>query len=286
MSDFGQKIRRIRKSLGMTQQEFADALGYAHKSTINKIESGQEDMSFQKLLTLVNKFSLDAQDLFEVPDEVWDQIDKATGQKRLPQHEDCLIYIHGLYGSSLEAELYAPSTNDIDIIGLDYDDGDPWIVKDQIIERFKDIASRYKGVYVLANSIGAFYCYRYLSSFDIKKAFFISPLVNMKQVIEKLMRKHHISLTRLEEEKIIQLDNGQSLSYDFYMSLNIPDSWDVKTYILYGEKDKLVNQESLIHFLANHDATLKVIRNASHYFYTPGQNRCVKKWVYENLYKQ
>ena len=47
MNDFGQKIKKIRKDRGLTQQEFADSLGYAHKSTINKIESGQEAMSYQ-----------------------------------------------------------------------------------------------------------------------------------------------------------------------------------------------------------------------------------------------
>ncbi len=44
MNDFGKRIKK-RKERGLTQQQFADSLGYAHKSTINKIESGIENMS-------------------------------------------------------------------------------------------------------------------------------------------------------------------------------------------------------------------------------------------------
>ena len=65
MNEFGRKIKRIRKDRGLTQQEFADSLGYAHKSTINKIESGQEDMSYQKILVLLKEYMLDAKDLFD-----------------------------------------------------------------------------------------------------------------------------------------------------------------------------------------------------------------------------
>ena len=49
-NEFGLKIKKIRKDRGLTQQEFADSLGYAHKSTINKIESGLEDIIFQEPL--------------------------------------------------------------------------------------------------------------------------------------------------------------------------------------------------------------------------------------------
>ena len=65
-NEFGQKIKNIRKSKGLTQQEFADSLGYAHKSTINKIESGQEDMSYQKILILLKEYMLSPNDLFDV----------------------------------------------------------------------------------------------------------------------------------------------------------------------------------------------------------------------------
>lgn len=65
MNDFGKRIKKIRKDRGLTQQQFAESLGYAHKSTINKIESGVEKMSYQKILVLIKEYALSAGELFD-----------------------------------------------------------------------------------------------------------------------------------------------------------------------------------------------------------------------------
>ena len=46
----GSNIRKRRYELGMSQQELASALGYRTRSTIAKIESGENDVSQKKLL--------------------------------------------------------------------------------------------------------------------------------------------------------------------------------------------------------------------------------------------
>ena len=283
MNDFGQKIKKIRKDRGLTQQEFADSLGYAHKSTINKIESGQEDMSYQKILVLIKEYMVNAKDLFDNPDEELKQIDQLIEESKKPRNDSCIVYIHGLHGNSSEAEFYSFYRNKYDVIGLDYKDGNPWEVKDKIIEGFTEISKKYKTVYVIANSIGAFYTYKYLSSFKIEKAFFISPFVNMKQTIEKMMKQNNISLEKLKEEILIKLDNGQVLFYDFYNSLDEKDEWNTRTYILYGEKDKLVDKESIFSFVTNHNSSLTIMKNGEHWFHTPGQLKFIKKWINEYL---
>ena len=45
----GSNIKKRRFELGMSQQELADALGYRSRSTIAKIESGENDVSHKKL---------------------------------------------------------------------------------------------------------------------------------------------------------------------------------------------------------------------------------------------
>lgn len=280
---FGQRIKKIRKDRGLTQQEFADSLGYAHKSTINKIESGQEDMSYQKILVLLKEYMLDAKDLFDNSEKEIERIDELIEESKKLKHNSCIIYIHGLYGNSGEADFYSFYTNKYDVVGLDYKDGNPWEVKDKIIYEFSEISKRYKNVYVIANSIGAFYTYMYLSEFNIKKAFFISPLVNMKEVIDGLMKQYNISLDALKTRKLINLDNGQTLSYDFYESLKERDNWDIKTYVLYGEKDKLVDQKSIFNFISSHNSSLTIMKNGEHYFHTPGQLKFIKKWINDIL---
>lgn len=48
----GTNIKQRRYELGMTQQELADAMGYRTRSTIAKIESGENDVSQKKLQRL------------------------------------------------------------------------------------------------------------------------------------------------------------------------------------------------------------------------------------------
>lgn len=46
----GNNIRMRRKELGMSQMELASKMGYTNKSTISKIESGDNDISQSNLL--------------------------------------------------------------------------------------------------------------------------------------------------------------------------------------------------------------------------------------------
>lgn len=50
MSTIGSNILRIRKSLGLTQEELAKMMGYKSKSTINKIELGINDIPQSKIV--------------------------------------------------------------------------------------------------------------------------------------------------------------------------------------------------------------------------------------------
>lgn len=64
MDEFGKKIKQIRIKNGLTQKEFADSLGYKSKSTINKIEQGINDISYDKLMDLLNKYNEDLDYIF------------------------------------------------------------------------------------------------------------------------------------------------------------------------------------------------------------------------------
>ena len=57
--DLAKKIKEIRKKKGLSQDAFAKELGYNSRSTINKIEKGINEISYDKLMLLIKKYELD-----------------------------------------------------------------------------------------------------------------------------------------------------------------------------------------------------------------------------------
>jgi len=62
MKTAAELIYEIRKKEGMSQEEFAKKLGYSSKSTINKIEKGVNDISYEKLIKLIEEYRLTYKD--------------------------------------------------------------------------------------------------------------------------------------------------------------------------------------------------------------------------------
>lgn len=54
----GEKIKEIRIQNNLTMDELAKELGYSQRSTINKIEKGINDISYEKLLLLLEKYDI------------------------------------------------------------------------------------------------------------------------------------------------------------------------------------------------------------------------------------
>ena len=54
MSIIGDRIRQRREELGMTQAELAERMGYRSRSSINKIEMGQNDVVQSKVKKFAN----------------------------------------------------------------------------------------------------------------------------------------------------------------------------------------------------------------------------------------
>ena len=278
MNELGKKVKEIRKANKLSQQAFADALGYSHKSVINKIESGQRDMSYEKILLMVKVFNLDIKDVEDMVPK------KKTKPKKIKKEKRLAVYIHGYISGTDHTPFYSSFLNKYDFKNLDYKDGIPWEVGPIIKEEFEKLIQGYDEVIVIAKSLGAFYTFQYLSSYNIKKAFFISPLTDMYQFIFDLMNQYHVTEKQLKEKKLIKLENGFILSYDFYRQMLLgEDDWKVKTYVLYGLQDRLIYLENVADFVANHDATLTIKAGADHAFHEEENQEFIKKWILANL---
>ena len=293
----GPKIKDFRKRNNLTQDALAKSLGYYGKSVISHIEKGDADMTYEKIALLLKKYDLDANELFDLEAKGGSKkaAPKASAAKEAEKPAEeaqpdnlkrVAVYIHGLNGSAKEAKDYGFLKDKYDVVGLDYKDGNPWELKDVIQGEFKKLTEGYDEVMVIANSIGAFYACEYLSNFkNIKRAFFISPIVSMFQQIVDLMVMYGIKDKELKEKSLIELDDGTVLSYEFYQHVaNEEDNWNVPTEILYGAYDQVVYTGSMMEFLENHPlARLTVKSDAEHYLYTPEEKRFIKKWILRSL---
>jgi transcriptional regulator with XRE-family HTH domain len=65
MERFGEKLRVLRKRRGMTQQELADALGFAARSYISSLESNEKEPSARLVLKISQLFAVSADQLLQ-----------------------------------------------------------------------------------------------------------------------------------------------------------------------------------------------------------------------------
>lgn len=61
----GEKIKKFRKSLGITQQELALKVGYSGKTSISEIEKGKNDVPTEKLSKIAIALGVSVSDLLE-----------------------------------------------------------------------------------------------------------------------------------------------------------------------------------------------------------------------------
>ena len=191
-----------------------------------------------------------------------------------------IVYIHGMHGTAKEANDFI-DLPDYDVIGIDYPNGQPWDVGEAVRKEFEQIIKPYDEVVVVANSIGWLYTYECLTSFNIKHAFFISPVASMFEVINGMMKMNNISLEELKEKKLIKTPNGILLSYDYYMYFSTyKDNWKPQTEVLWGTKDKMVSRKSVEDFVSlrpNRSLTIK--EGAEHHFHTEEEKEFIRNWI-------
>ena len=197
--------------------------------------------------------------------------------------KNAVIYIHGKGGNSVEAEHYKKFFSDeYKIIGFDYKSEFPWDAKIGFSKFFDSIVSEYDDIYLIANSLGAYYSMLALSDKKIKKAMFISPVVDMEKIILNMMKMSNVSEEELYNKKEIATSFGETLSWEYLSYVrNNPIGWNVPTDILYAENDFLTSLETMTNFANKTNSSLTIMKNGEHYFHTEEQMNFLDNWFSE-----
>lgn len=148
----------------------------------------------------------------------------------------------------------------------------------QVIEYVK---SNYSEISIWACSMGAYFSLLAYKDEDIKQCLFLSPVVNMKIIIDNMMMWSNTTEKELAEKLEIKTDFEQTLYWDYYLYVkNNPISeWNKKTSILYGSNDNMQNENIIKDFAEKFNCNLSILEKGEHYFYTKEQLDYYKKWI-------
>ena len=197
--------------------------------------------------------------------------------------KNAVLYVHGKGGSASESEHYKPLFPDYDVIGLDYQTFTPWETGREIYNAVEKLSRRYERIVLIASSIGAFFCMNANVDGLIQKAYFISPIVDMKKLITDMMKWADVSENELRSKAVINTSFGEVLSWEYLCYVrNYPVRWTVPTSILYGSCDNLTSYDTIRTFAEKHNAKLTVMENSEHWFHTEEQMQFLDEWILRN----
>ena len=212
--------------------------------------------------------------------------------------ENVYIYVHGLYGKKEDAEEFSKIAEKKGFQVLSFDlpgHGERRKNPEQTPEMpsfskassdieviYNEARSEWKNIYLYGVSLGAYCSLATLQGLEIKKALLVSPVVNMKNLIERMMKNSNITPEILKERKKIPELN---LSWDFYkftLENEITD-WNCKTEILYPELDNLTPREEIEEFAEKFSCGLTVLKNCEHYIHMDEDLKILRAWEEEKI---
>ena len=191
-----------------------------------------------------------------------------------------MIYVHGKGGSAAEAEHYKALFPEAEVLGFDYRAQTPWEAKAEFPQFFEKQRKQCDRLTLAANSIGAFFSMSSLDETLIDRAYFISPVVDMKNLIENIMLGTGVSERELAEKQEIPTQFGETLSWAYLTYVREhPVLWQVPTRILYGAHDNLTSLETIRAFAEKTGAELTVMPDGEHWFHTEWQMQFLDQWI-------
>jgi len=193
---------------------------------------------------------------------------------------ETVLYLHGRGGSAAEAERYRALFPDCRVAGLDYRADTPWEAGREICEAVRELRRNGEPLTLIANSVGAFFSLCAGIDSLVRRAYFISPIVDMERLIRDMMDREGVTEEELERRGVIPTAWGEDLSWEYLQWVRShPVRWDVPTEILWGERDVLTSRETISTFAARHGAALTVMEGGEHWFHTAGQLAFLDGWI-------
>lgn len=139
----------------------------------------------------------------------------------------------------------------------------------------------YNQINIFACSMGVYFSLLVYQNEKIDLCLFLSPVVNMKHIIDNMMSSCSVTEKELEEQKEIKTDFGQTLYWDYYLYVknNPIETWNKKTFILYGSKDNMQSEKLIKEFSIKNNINLDILENGEHFFHKKEELKYYNDWI-------
>jgi len=214
-----------------------------------------------------------------------------------------LLYLHGKYGRKEEALTLAPLMQDAgwQILAVDLPEhgeraGDPndrnaggtqkkcfpWVVIPEFQSVVRWLRERYSRIIFCAVSMSAWFLMRSFRSERFERCLFISPIVDMRLLIEDKMAKAGITASDLGWKQSLPDADGEMIVWDFYAyaAYQPISCWNTPTEILYAGNDALQPTEIMEKFAERFGCGLTVI-DGEHYI--PLDSPVLREWLRKTI---
>lgn len=222
-----------------------------------------------------------------IPDKATPGCQNLAGTGSLPavlygeKSDKVYLYLHGKQGCKEEAAALAPVlcgagwqilAVDLPEHGERKNDPDdkkecfPWTVIPEWKAVVKWLDERYSRVALCAVSVSAWFVMRTFRDRAFDHALFISPIADLRLVIEDMMARAGVTASDLGWKQHIPTAEGEMLHWDYYAyaAYQPINRWDTPTEILYAERDALQPRQVMEAFAARFGCRITAI---------PGEHR-------------
>ncbi len=203
------------------------------------------------------------------------------------------LFIHGKFGCKEDAKAFAEivSLKGWQVVSIDLpehgerkeekDSFDPWHVVPELTSVMGYIKQQWSKIALCANSIGAWFSMLSFADEKLEKCLFVSPILDMKRLIQNMMQWECVSEERLEQEKEIETGFGETLSWKYlmYVKEHPINIWNTPTAILYAGKDNLTEKDTVNAFVEKFHCKLEVMEDGEHWFHTCEQLAVLHQWI-------
>ena len=140
--------------------------------------------------------------------------------------------------------------------------------------------THWREVSLCACSLGAYFALQSCAALPLRRALFVSPIVDMEWLVRQMMLWTGVTPERLEREGEIPTPIDP-LRWDYYQYIlaHPVERWPIPAAILCGGRDELQPASSLRSFAERFGCALTIAENSRHAFMGPGDEEITRRWL-------